>query len=355
MELVMDAMIKTLGDLFLSFNKLKDSQFNAQIMLDSAGAYSQRMAELLFYYRLQGMGFKNIDSKDAGPDFIAEKNNEKFCFEVVTPTPNEDIRELIGRDELTPEERDTVFRERLLSVTSALETKLAQFNTHKASGRVPEGAHYIIVVNDSLLLPYYKPWYGAMAELCFGDSTLPIVADATLGSGEVDFSEIKGQSTESAGTREFQTLIMKSNIGISFNGGAPVTPEDSFLQVEIRQKIPTRGNTDYVFVDIAESAGVAGFYQITLREDLFFYHVFPACNRIMPRAALITPVRNKQLLREAVQFTSAYTKDESLIQPDMSPARLLGGDPVDFNNRAVFDMLFKPYLSGGEFHPPSDN
>lgn len=353
MELIMDSMIQTLETLFLRFSKLKDSQFNAQIMLDDAGAYSQRLAELLFYYRLLGMGFENFDSRDAGPDFIAEKNNEKFCFEVVTPTPNANIRELIGRDELTPEERDTVFRERLLSVTSVLKTKLAQFEDHKASGHVPEGSHYIIVVNDSLLLPYCKPWYGAMAELCFGDSTLPIVVDATLGSGDIDFSAVTGQSIENAETREYQTLIMKSNFGISINGGEALTPEDSSLQVEIRQKIPTRKNTNHIFVDIAESAGVAGFYQITLREDLLFYHVFPPYARIMPPAALITPIRNKHLLREAIQFTSAFTKDENLVQPNMSPARLFGIEPAAFNNEAIFNMFFKPVLSGEESHKSS--
>ena len=70
------------------------------------------------------MGFSDIKSKDAGPDFVAEKNGETFCFEVVTPTPRDSIRELIERGELTSEERDLVFRERLLSVTSAIKNKL---------------------------------------------------------------------------------------------------------------------------------------------------------------------------------------------------------------------------------------
>lgn len=85
-EQIIDCMIKGLESLFLNFSNLKDTQFNTQVMLPDIGVYSQRIAEMLFYYRLLGMGFGDIKSKDAGPDFVAEKNGETFCFEVVTPT-----------------------------------------------------------------------------------------------------------------------------------------------------------------------------------------------------------------------------------------------------------------------------
>lgn len=352
MELILDSMLQGLESLFFSFSELKDTQFNTQVMLDDVGIYSQRMAELLFYYRLLGMGFHDIDSKDAGPDFIAKKSGEIFCFEVVTPTPQANIRELIGRRELTREERDLVFRERLLSVTSAINDKLVKLEAHKTAGHVPEGAHYIIVVNDSLLLPYDQPWYGVLAELCFGDSTLPIAVDATLGSGDIDFSDLLGQASGDEEGDEFQGLIMKGNFGISINGGAPVTPEDSLLRVKIRQKIPTRKNSDTVLVDIAESVGAAGIYQITLREDLMFYHSFQSCRKVMPASALISSVKNKLLLRGAILFTSTYAKDEDLVQPHMSPARLFGREPDEFNNKSVYDNFFKPFLIGGKFYEP---
>ncbi|ESR69189.1 hypothetical protein T266_22495 [Pseudomonas aeruginosa VRFPA05] len=195
----MNCMIQGLKSLFLNFSDLKDTQFNKQVMLDDVGIYSQRMAEMLFYYRLLGMGFEDIKSKDAGPDFVARKNGETFCFEVVTPTPQDHIRNLIKQRKLEPEDRDTVFRERLLSVTSAIKDKLKKFEDHKAAGHVPEAAHYIIVVNDSLLLPYDQPWYGVLGELCFGDSTLPIAVDATLGSGDIDFSDLLGEEPSGGG------------------------------------------------------------------------------------------------------------------------------------------------------------
>ncbi len=88
------------------------------------------------------MGFSDIKSKDAGPDFVAEKNGETFCFEVVTPTPRDSIRELIERGELTSEERDLVFRERLLSVSKRLVRTVLIFTESsdqlsRATDRVP--------------------------------------------------------------------------------------------------------------------------------------------------------------------------------------------------------------------------
>ena len=348
MEQIIDCMIIRLDSLFLNFSNLKDTQFNTQVMLPDIGVYSQRIAEMLFYYRLLGMGFGNIKSKDAGPDFVAEKNGETFCFEVVTPTPQDSIRELIGRSKLAPEERDLVFRERLLSVTSALKDKLKKFEAHKSAGHVPEGAHYIIVINDSLLLPYDKPWYGAMAEVCFGDCTLPIVVDATLGSGSIDFSDIQGEALSTDDSNERQTLILRSNFGISINGGEPITPEDSSVRVKHRKEIPSRKNTGAVLVDIAESVGVAGIYQITLREDLMFLHCFECSQNAMPASALISSVKNKRLVRNSIFSTSTYAKDEDLVQPLMSPARMFGFDPYDFNSDAIYNTFFKPVLEDTE-------
>ena len=350
MEQIIDCMIKGLESLFLNFSNLKDTQFNTQVMLPDIGVYSQRIAEMLFYYRLLGMGFGDIKSKDAGPDFVAEKNGETFCVEVVTPTPQDSIRELIEQSKLTPEKRDLVFRERLLSVTSAIKDKLKKFEAHKSAGHVPEGAHYIIVINDSLLLPYDQPWYGVQAELCFGDSTLPIAVDATLGSGEIDFTDILGEALSKNDSDQFQNLVMRSNFGVSINGGEPVTPEDSLLRVKIRKEIPSRKNTGTVLVDIAESVGVAGIYQITLREDLMFYHSFEFGRSAMPASALISSVKNKQLVRNSIFFTSTYAKDEDLVQPVMSPARLFGFEPHDFNSEAVYNTFFKPVLEGGELY-----
>lgn len=350
MEQIIDCMIKGLESLFLNFSNLKDTQFNTQVMLPDIGVYSQRIAEMLFYYRLLGMGFGDIKSKDAGPDFVAEKNGETFCFEVVTPTPQDSIRELIDQSKLTPEKRDLVFRERLLSVTSAIKDKLKKFEAHKSAGHVPEGAHYIIVINDSLLLPYDQPWYGVQAELCFGDSILPIAVDATLGSGEIDFTDILGEALSKNDSDQFQNLVMRSNFGVSINGGEPVTPEDSLLRVKIRKEIPSRKNTGTVLVDIAESVGVAGIYQITLREDLMFYHSFEFGRSAMPASALISSVKNKQLVRNSIFFTSTYAKDEDLVQPVMSPARLFGFEPHDFNSEAVYNTFFKPVLEGGELY-----
>lgn len=353
MELIMSCMIQGLKSLFLDFSEFKDTQFNNQVMRDDVGIYSQRMAEMLFYNQLLKMGFKDIKSKDAGPDFVARKNGEIFCFEVVTPTPQDHIRNLIRQRKLDPEDQDTVFRERLLSVTSAIKDKLKKFEDHKAKGHVPETAHYIIVVNDSLLLPYDQPWYGVLGELCFGGSTLPIAVDATLGSWEVDFSDLLGEETSREDDVELQSLVMRSSFRIAVNGGEAKTPEDFLLRVKIRKKIPTRKSTDTVAVDIAESMGVTGVYQITLREDLMFFYSFNSNGNIMPYSALISSVKNEQLVRDAIYSNSKYTKYDALVQPYMSPARLLGYDPDEYNNLAVYNSFFKPVLEVGEYQSPS--
>lgn len=142
---------------------------------------------------------------------------------------------------------------------------------------------------------------------------------------------------------------MRSSYGISINGGDPVTPENSLLRVKIRKKIPTRNSSNTVVVDIAESVGAAGIYQITLREDLMFYHSFTSRRTIMPASALISSVKNKQLVRDSILFTSKYAKDEDLVQPRMSPACMFGYEPDDFNNQVVFNEFFKPVLEGEEF------
>jgi len=350
MKLVIGCMIQGLESIFLSFSGLKDTQFNSEVMRDDLGKYSQRMAEMLFYYQLHEMGFEEIRSKDAGPDFIARKNGETFCFEVVTPTPQSDTKNLIEQRSLGPGDRDAVFRERLLSVTSAIKEKLDKFERHKAAGHVPEGAHYIIVINDSLLLPYWQSWYGALGELCFGDSTLPISVDATLGSGDLDFSDLLAEAPSGDGDIQCQSITMRSSYGVSINGGEVNTPDDSLVRVKMRKKIPTRRNTDTVDVDIVESVGVAAIYQITLREDLMFFHSFKTHRQVKPASALISSVKTKDVVRKSLFATSLYAKDEALVQPYMSSARLFGYEPDESNNLAVYEFFFRPYLKGGEFY-----
>lgn len=351
MNQIMDCMIQSLESIFVRFSDIKDTQFNTQIMNDDVGIYSQRMAEMLFYYRLLGMGFKHIESKDSGPDFIAQKNGETFCFEVVTPTPWASIRHLINEQKkLDPEDRNKVFRERLLSVTSAIKDKLMQFESHKAAGHVPEGASYIIVVNDSMLLPYDQPWYGVLGELCFGESTLPITVDATLGTGEVDFSENYTEETSGEDDVEYQDFIMRHSFSISINGSEAKTPEDSLLRVKKRKSIPTRKNTNSIAIDIAESFRVTGIYQITLREDLLFHHSFESGRRTMPPSALISSVENKQLLRDNILYSSIFAKDEALVQPHMSSAQLFGFERSEFNSMSVDRVFFEPFMEGGEFY-----
>ena len=81
-----------------------------------------------------------------------------------------------------------------------------------------------------------------------------------------------------------------------------------------------------------------------------FYHSFEFGRSAMPASALISSVKNKQLVRNSIFFTSTYAKDEDLVQPVMSPARLFGFEPHDFNSEAVYNTFFKPVLEGGELY-----
>jgi hypothetical protein len=54
-----------------------DSTFEEQIRLPRH--YSERLGEMLMYDRLKCAGFE-LSSKDNGPDFRAERNNQMLCM-----------------------------------------------------------------------------------------------------------------------------------------------------------------------------------------------------------------------------------------------------------------------------------
>lgn len=341
MNSIINAIIQTLENIFLDFSELKDTQFNLQIMSPEDGVYDQRMAEMLFFARLKSMGFTDIQSDDSGPDFFAKKNEMEFCFEIVTPTPKKEIRDLINKSRWNGGERDLVFKERLLSVTSCIDGKLKGLIRHKKNFKRND-IKYVIVINDSLLLPYNKPWYGAMEHLCFGDSTLPIVVDATIGSADVEI--LPNQSVLENGSSDKRKIIVKGNISVSVNGGKAQRSSDSTLFVKTRREIPTRDLTNTINVNLLESTNADGFYQITLREDLFFFHVFSFSRQVMPHSALIASSDNSMSLKTAIMHTSLYSTSHDLVQPPMSPALFLGKEIDEFNNEAIYNTYFKPVV-----------
>ena len=114
-----------------------------------------------------------------------------------------------------------------------------------------------------------------------------------------------------------------SNFGVSVNGGKVVNADDVLFSINVRKEIPSRTNARPVSVDIIESVGVTGIYQITLREDLIFFRTFKD---------FISPLKNKDIVRNSICHRYAYSKDENLVQPYISPAFILGLEPHDFNN-----------------------
>ncbi|MFV8988258.1 hypothetical protein [Serratia fonticola] len=340
---IFDASIVTLSNLYNSFSNLKDPLFDNEILLDSNGQYEQRMAEVLFYYQLRRMGFKDIKSNASGPDFYCEKNGEKYCFEVVTPTPSKMVIDLINKENVDQDERSTIFKERMLSVTSAINRKVDDYHKFKSSNIITGNEKYIVVVNDSLLLPYNKPWYGMMNNLCIADSSLPIVVDATLGAGMVDF-DLERYSTidtiDKMSIEPSKKMIVKSNFSVSINNQEPSIAEDGFLYINIKNRIRTRNDTNDIEVKIIESSGVSGFYQITLREDFFFLNVIPAAKNLSPISALISRKSDEEILKKAIFHRDFYSESADPIQPSISPALIIGMDSDEFNNRSIYNSIY---------------
>lgn len=346
---IFDASIQTLEDIFLSFSGLKDDHFNTEIMSPNKGCYEHRLAEMLFYDRLRRMGFENIRSNNDGPDFYASKKNTNFCFEVVTPTPNKKISDLINSNNITREEIDILFSEKLLSVTSVIRKKLDDYERFKSKKTVSEEDVYIVVINDSLLLPCSRPWYGAINEVCFGRSSLPVVADATLGLGEFDafLYPHSGKINTDESDNLFRPVITQSNMSISVNGSEAIPVGEGAINIPVRHEILTRAKTNAIAVNIADSTGIAGFYQITLREDLFFLMVLPCLKYISPKSALISSAQKGALLKDLIFYSSFYSSEGEIIQPIISPAYILGRDLDEFNNQAMYKNLYKPILKTG--------
>jgi len=340
-ESVLEVAVSQLSDMFNKYNGLKDIHFNKEILLDDNGQYAQRMAELLFYYQLLRMGFSEIKSENTGPDFFCQKNGRKYCFEVVTPTPSKKIIDLINKNELTNDEWRLVFKERLLAVTSSINRKIQDYETFKQKGIITGEEKYLIVVNDSLLLPYNKPWYGILNEPCIAESTLPIVVDATLGAGTIDFDLERYNATDNLDTKKSRKLTIKGNLSVSINQGPTISEDDSYLYLDLNNIIRTRGDTDNINVNIIESGTVSGFYQITLREDFFFFHVIPAMSTFLPKSALISNVTDASSFKKDISYRYFYSKNEDLVQPTISPTVLIGQNLDDFNNQLIYKNIYK--------------
>lgn len=81
-----------------------------------------------------------------------------------------------------------------------------------------------------------------------------------------------------------------------------------------------------------------------------FFHSFKAHQQVKPPSALISSVKTRDVVRKSLFATSMYAKDEALVQPHMSSARLFGFEPDEYNSSAVYKYFFVPYLKGGEFY-----
>ncbi|MCF5759516.1 hypothetical protein K3H45_06355 [Aeromonas veronii] len=344
---ILDAALITLEDVYNRYGKLKDPHFNFEIVSGDRGKYEQRLAEMLFYYQLLITGFQEICSNANGPDFFCKKGDYLFCFEVVTPTPSEKLEHLINKKgTLTQEERDFLFRDRLLCVTSAIERKLSDYQRYKCEGIITGEEKYIIVVNDTLLLPHDSPWYGVINHLCYADSTLPIVVDATLGTGEIKF-DLDLYTNNKRGdivSSEYSKVIVPGNISISINNGPAIQASDSVLFFDVSDSIKTRSGKSSVYLKVADIKGVSGYYQITLREDLFMYLVLPLYKSVRPISALISKSSEVEPLKKTISYRYFYSSEVDFVQPDMSPSFMFGLDLDEYNNINFYNMVHSRHL-----------
>ncbi|WP_429054958.1 hypothetical protein [Aeromonas veronii] len=339
---IFDAALTMLERIYNRYGKLKDPHFNSEIASGDRGKYEQRLAEMLFYYQLLRTGFHEIGSNPYGPDFFCKKDGNYFCFEVVTPTPSEKLESLINKkNSLTQEERDFLFRDKLLCVTSAIDRKLSDYQRYKTEGVITGDEKYIIVINDTLLLPHDSPWYGVVNHLCYADSTLPIVVDATLGTGNISFDLdlYSNNSSDNIDNSEYSKIIVPGSLSVSINNAPAIQASDSVLFLDVSNSIKTRNGSNNINLNIADIKDVAGYYQITLREDLFMYVVLPPFKSILPTSSLVSKLSDAELLKRTIPYRYFYSSQSDLVQPTMSPSLMLGLDLDAFNNITFYNMV----------------
>jgi hypothetical protein len=144
------------------------------------------MTEILVSDRLLRDGFK-LSSAQKGPDFKAEKDDETIWFEVITPTPDTGLLDILAdkKTRLSPttENNANINHQLLLKMTGAVKEKYEKIESYICDGIIKDNDRVIIVVNDSLLSPLDVYMVGVNYEIAKGNSGLPLVVEALLGIG----------------------------------------------------------------------------------------------------------------------------------------------------------------------------
>ncbi|ENN8395987.1 hypothetical protein ACAX60_004633 [Serratia marcescens] len=178
--------LKKITDRFYEL-ELNDNHFESEILSKDKYKYEQRMSEIIFSNRLEREGY-SIQSNESGPDFKAVKNGNITWFEVITPTPDNELLEQFEDRSyaLNPTHEGNSMRERntLLKMTSAVQAKYKKIHGYINKGIIKENEAVIIVVNDSLLFPLSSRMIGLSCDIAKGCSGLPLVVEALLGVGQ---------------------------------------------------------------------------------------------------------------------------------------------------------------------------
>jgi hypothetical protein len=209
---------------------LADRHFISRLEQGEEYEYQQRLAELLFAAYLWQHGF-SLSSRNAGPDFRAEKNGKVIWFELTTPEPEGIPPYYLN----TPKIGDPVLARSVphealtLRWTSAFIGKARKLlgdlaketPGYIATGIVREHEPYVIVINSRLLSAWPFNLIGVSqfpyaVETCLGVGPLAASIDRTSGevvwSGRQQRLEIKREGRASIPS---DTFLDKRFAGIS--------------------------------------------------------------------------------------------------------------------------------------------
>lgn len=184
---------KILLDMYNSFtSKIKenlticDKNYDDRILSTDDNVYYQALAEMVLFDILIHNKFEILPSKSEGPDFVAKYNGNRYFFEVISPSSDNngyhnDILSEINNNRLTPNpDRNQEYdHQSLLRITHSIKEKSEKFKNYINKEIISDNDICIIVINDHILKTKDTPLYGCYYPLTGPNSDIISAAFAT--------------------------------------------------------------------------------------------------------------------------------------------------------------------------------
>lgn len=243
-----------------------DPHFESEILSKDGCQYQQRLAEMLFFDGLRRGNFEPSSQK-VGPDFLIVKDGVRIWFELITPEPDEFMRNHLDdkRLRLHPDaKKNQDFHQRaMLKITAAIKEKNQKLIRYCSKEYVGAKDVYVIVINDTLFWPNDLPMIGISHVAMSGSGSFPLVADCVYGIG----SPFWGQLSEAGA------------FGIRHHPQAEIKTKNN-------SPVPTN-----IFLNDGHNR-ISAILQVTLREDYGIARVLAGRKEFMPVLAKDNVIRN---------------------------------------------------------------